>query len=197
MKRTLWAYGVVVVASMAAMGMMSCSKKSVQSGGDSTIASVPDTGAKVAGQGLQGLAKNPPEERVGSNIMVALSGVGRPVDQVRIEAGLHDVLFGYDSWTVSEEGRQVLTRDAEWMKSNPGAQVNVEGHCDVRGTSAYNLVLGEKRAKVVRNHLVELGVVATRLSVVSFGKEQPSCTEHVEACYQKNRRAHLTVKVGK
>ena len=88
-------------------------------------------------------------------------------------AGLRDVFFGYDSWTISEDGRQALTRDAEWMKSNPSALVKVEGHCDERGTSAYNLVLGEKRAKAVRNYLVELGVSANRLSVVSYGKERP------------------------
>ena len=125
------------------------------------------------------------------------------MDEIRAEqaasaaAGLRDVLFGYDSWTISEDGRQALTRDAEWMKSNPSALVKVEGHCDERGTSAYNLVLGEKRAKAARNYLVELGVGANRLSVVSYGKERPFCNEHAESCYQQNRRGHLVVKTGK
>ena len=83
------------------------------------------------------------------------------------------------------------------MKSNSSAQIKVEGHCDERGTSAYNLVLGEKRAKAARNYLVELGVGANRLSVVSYGKERPSCNEHTEACYQQNRRGHLSLKTGK
>jgi peptidoglycan-associated lipoprotein len=112
-------------------------------------------------------------------------------------AGFRDVFFSYDSWTISEDGRQVLSRDAEWMKSNPSALVKVEGHCDERGTVAYNLVLGEKRAKAARNYLVELGVGANRLSVVSYGKERPSCNEHAESCYQQNRRGHLVVKTGK
>jgi peptidoglycan-associated lipoprotein len=112
-------------------------------------------------------------------------------------AGLRDVFFAYDSWTISEEGRQALSRDAEWMKSTPSAVVKVEGHCDERGTSAYNLVLGEKRAKAARNYLVELGVGANRLSVVSYGKERPSCNEHAESCYQQNRRGHLALKAGK
>jgi peptidoglycan-associated lipoprotein len=98
---------------------------------------------------------------------------------------------------ITEEGRQALSRNAEWIKSNSNALLKVEGHCDERGTSAYNLVLGEKRAKAVRNYLVELGVGANRLSVVSYGKERPSCTEHAESCYQQNRRGHLAVKVGK
>jgi peptidoglycan-associated lipoprotein len=131
------------------------------------------------------------------------SSAGRQMDEIRAEqaasaaAGLRDVFFGYDSWTISEDGRQALTRDAEWMKSNPSSLVKVEGHCDERGTSAYNLVLGEKRAKAARNYLVELGVGANRLSVVSYGKERPSCTEHEESCYQQNRRGHLAVKTGK
>jgi peptidoglycan-associated lipoprotein len=83
------------------------------------------------------------------------------------------------------------------MKSNPSALVKVEGHCDERGTAAYNLVLGEKRAKAARNYLVELGVGANRLSVVSYGKERQSCNEHAESCYQQNRRGHLAVKTGK
>ena len=107
------------------------------------------------------------------------------------------MFFAYDSWTISEEGRQTLSRDAEWMKSTPSAVVKVEGHCDERGTSAYNLVLGEKRAKAARNYLVELGVSANRLSVVSYGKERPSCNEHAESCYQQNRRGHLALKTGK
>jgi peptidoglycan-associated lipoprotein len=128
---------------------------------------------------------------------------GRQLEEIRAEqaasaaAGLRDVFFGYDSWTISEDQRQSLNRDAEWMRANPAAAVKVEGHCDERGTSAYNLVLGEKRAKAVRNYLVELGVSANRLSVVSYGKERPSCLEHAESCYQQNRRGHLVVKTGK
>lgn len=127
----------------------------------------------------------------------------RQLDEIRAEqaasaaAGLRDIFFGYDSWTISDDQRQALNRDAEWMKANPNATVKVEGHCDERGTSAYNLVLGEKRAKAVRNYLVELGVSANRLSVVSYGKERPSCLEHAESCYQQNRRGHLAVKAGK
>ena len=110
------------------------------------------------------------------------------------EAGLRDVFFGYDSWTITEDGRQSLTQDAQWIKANAGALVKIEGHCDERGTLAYNLVLGEKRAKAVRNYLVELGVGANRLSVVSYGKERPFCNERSESCYQQNRRGHVVVR---
>jgi peptidoglycan-associated lipoprotein len=218
MNKTLCTCGLVLVMSTALIGMPGCSKKSVHSGGDSQstqgmakggssdssrsgVGNFPDTGVQSGEGGLQGLNKNPSEERVGSGTMLAKvdpsSSAGRQMDEFRAEAGLQDVFFAYDSWTISEDGRQSLTRDAEWLKSNPSSLVKVEGHCDERGTSAYNLVLGEKRAKAARNYLVELGVGANRLSVVSYGKERPSCNEHAESCYQQNRRGHLVVKTGK
>ena len=227
MNKTFYTCGLALVASVALIGMPGCSKKSVQSGGDSQstqgmakggssgssdgsksgVGSFPDTGIQSSSGGLRGLDKNPSEERLGGGTMLAKvdpsSSAGRQMDEIRAEqaassaAGLRDVLFGYDSWTISEEGRQALNRDAEWMKVNPSAVVKVEGHCDERGTSAYNLVLGEKRAKAARNYLVELGIGANRLSVVSYGKERPACNEHAESCYQQNRRGHLVVKTGK
>ena len=222
MNRTLWTCGSVLVMGIALISMPGCSKKSVQSGGDSQstqgmakggadgsksgVGSFPDTGVQSGGGGLRGLDKNPSEERLGSAAqgkMDSSSNAGRQMEEIRAEqaasaaAGLRDVFFGYDSWTISEDGRQGLTRDAEWMKSNPSALVKVEGHCDERGTVAYNFVLGEKRAKAARNYLVELGIAANRLSVVSYGKERPSCNEHAESCYQQNRRGHLALKTGK
>jgi peptidoglycan-associated lipoprotein len=182
----------------------------------------PDTSlsGRDASGGLRGLDKNPLEERVGSDKNASgeplgLGGggtllakadpgaAGRQLEEVRAEqsasaaAGLRDVFFAYDSFAISEEGRQALARDAEWIKTNPAAQLKIEGHCDERGTSAYNLVLGEKRAKAVRNYLVELGVGANRLGVVSYGKERPFCKEHAESCYAQNRRGHVVVKTGK
>jgi peptidoglycan-associated lipoprotein len=218
MNKTLGTCSLVLVMSIALIGMPGCSKKSVQSGGDSQstqgmakggssdssksgVGNFPDTGVQSGGGGLRGLDKNPSEERVGSGTMLAKvdpsSSAGRQMDEFRAEASLQDVFFAYDSWTIPEDGRQALSRDVEWLKSNPSALVKVEGHCDERGTSAYNLVLGEKRSKAARNYLVELGVGANRLSVVSYGKERPSCNEHAESCYQQNRRGHLVVKTGK
>lgn len=153
--------------------------------------------------------KPPSEERLGGGgTMLAKvepsESSERQIEEIRQEqaqeqaasaqAGLNDVFFGYDSWTISEEGRQALMQDAQWIKANTGAMVKIEGHCDERGTLAYNLVLGEKRAKAVRNYLVELGVSANRLSVVSYGKERPFCDEHNETCYQLNRRGHVVVR---
>ena len=169
---------------------------------------------------LRGLDRNPSEERLGgnagnggtsggaghSNAMIAKADSGaaaRQLAEIRAEqvasvaAGLRDVFFTYDSFSITDEGRHALSGNAEWARSNPYAQLKIEGHCDERGTSAYNLVLGEKRAKAVRNYLVELGVAPVHLSIVSYGKERPFCTEHTESCYSQNRRGHLVVKTGK
>ncbi len=161
------------------------------------------------GGGLRGLepvgpGKGATEERVGGGTMMAKvqpsDSASRQIEEMRREqaaaaaAGLRDVFFAFDSWTITEEGRMALAHDAEWIKANPGSLIKIEGHCDERGTLAYNLVLGEKRAKAVRNYLVELGVSANRLAVVSYGKERPFCKEHTESCYQQNRRGHLVLR---
>jgi peptidoglycan-associated lipoprotein len=222
-------WSIPMLAGLLLVTVPGCSKKSVQSGGDTqssqsgmakgapgaggatgggVSSNFPDTSlaGRDGSSGLRGLDKNPGEERVNGGTMMAKldpSQSGRQMDEIRSEqaaadaAGLRDVFFGYDSFAISEEGRQALSRDAEWIKSNPGAQLKIEGHCDERGTSAYNLVLGEKRAKAARNYLVELGVSANRLGVVSYGKERPFCKEHSESCYAQNRRGHVVVKTGK
>jgi peptidoglycan-associated lipoprotein len=202
------------------VSLFGCASKSVQSGGDQQASQpetksgagqdLPDTsfsGRDGAG-GLRGLDKNPSEERLGSggSLMAKADpgSAGRQMEDLRAEqaaaaaaAGLRDIFFAYDSFAISEDGRQVLARNAEWSKANPGAQLKIEGHCDDRGTAAYNLVLGEKRAKAVRNYLVELGVTPNHLSIVSYGKERPVCKEHAESCYTQNRRAHVLLKTGK
>ena len=80
------------------------------------------------------------------------------------------------------------------LKANPNTKLLVEGHCDERGSQAYNLVLGEKRAKAVLNYLLELGVDADRMDIVSYGEERPFCTDQREQCYKMNRRGHLVVQ---
>ena len=152
---------------------------------------------------LKGFEKEPKEERLGGGgTMVAKAdpdSTKQADERMREQAastaaGLLDVFFGYDSSKITDEGKNTLARDADWLKANAKQKALVEGHCDERGTQAYNLVLGEKRAKSVKNYLVELGVKGDRLQVRSFGKEKPFCNEHDESCYQQNRRAHVVVK---
>ncbi len=107
--------------------------------------------------------------------------------------GLTDIFFPYDSWRLSDAAQEALQRDAAWLEANPSKRLVIEGHCDERGSSAYNLVLGEKRAKAVRRYLIDLGVSSLRVAVVSYGEERPFCEAQTETCYQLNRRGHFAV----
>ena len=107
---------------------------------------------------------------------------------------LADIYFAFDRWALSTEGKKNLAQSAGVLKQNPSAKLLIEGHCDERGTREYNLVLGEKRAQETRRYLEALGI-KNSVTATSFGKERPVCTEHSEACYWKNRRAHLVLVV--
>ena len=105
--------------------------------------------------------------------------------------GLQTVHFDLDSSTLSSETRKELSENAEWIKSHAKVTVQVEGHCDSRGSVEYNLALGERRAKAVKAYLVSLGIDAKRLTVISYGEEKPIATGDTEEAYAKNRRANF------
>jgi peptidoglycan-associated lipoprotein len=104
-----------------------------------------------------------------------------------------DAFFDYDKAEIRPESRAALQKNADFMKKWASVVVSVEGHCDVRGSSEYNLALGSRRAGAVKDYMVGLGVAANRVTVLSKGKEQPFCTEESEACWQQNRRGHFIV----
>jgi len=113
--------------------------------------------------------------------------------EFRETANLKDVFFDFDKYDIRPSDAKVLDTNATWLKTNDNL-VLIEGHCDERGTNEYNLALGERRAKATMNYLVGQGVQANRITIISYGKERPTCTEHSEACWAKNRRAHFLVK---
>jgi peptidoglycan-associated lipoprotein len=106
---------------------------------------------------------------------------------------LHDIHFNYDSFELDEAARQILQDDAEWLKDHPDARVEIEGHCDNRGTVEYNLALGAKRAAAAKSYLIALGISRDRLTTISYGEELPLCQEETESCWSRNRRAHFVV----
>jgi peptidoglycan-associated lipoprotein len=108
-------------------------------------------------------------------------------------ANLKDIFFDFDKYDIRPNDAKTLDTNATWLKSNDNL-VLIEGHCDERGTNEYNLALGERRAKATMNYLVAQGVQASRITIISYGKERPTCTEHSEACWAQNRRAHFLVK---
>jgi peptidoglycan-associated lipoprotein len=101
--------------------------------------------------------------------------------------------FSFDSALLSDQAQQILNDKADYLRSNSVVTVTVEGHCDERGTDAYNIALGERRAESVKNFLVDLGISANRLNTISFGEERPIAIGQNEASWAKNRRAQFVI----
>jgi peptidoglycan-associated lipoprotein len=115
------------------------------------------------------------------------------LEQLNQQKPLEDVEFSYDQAELSERARASLQRNADWLKKWMSTRVTVEGHADSRGTSEYNLALGERRATAVRDYLVSLGIDTGRVNMVSMGEEQPVCREEAESCWVQNRRGHFVI----
>jgi len=115
------------------------------------------------------------------------------------EGMFEDVLFDYDKYDVKDSYKAEMQEISKWMTKNSSATLSIEGHCDDRGTNEYNLALGDRRAKSVKDLLIALGVPSSRIETISYGEEKPVCTEQSEDCWTKNRRAHFVIlmKAGK
>lgn len=109
---------------------------------------------------------------------------------------LKDIHFGYNDYTIQPQDNDILRANADWLQqqANRNARVQVEGHCDERGSEEYNIALGAKRAQAAKDYLQTLGINADRISTISYGKELPICQEHTEDCWSQNRRDHFAVQ---
>jgi len=116
------------------------------------------------------------------------------VDEINRNSPLKPVFFDYDSADLSPAAKSALDENSGVLKKYGTWVLTIEGHCDERGTPEYNLALGERRAKSTMNYLVSQGIQANRITIISYGKERPVCSEKSEGCWQKNRRAHFLVK---
>lgn len=107
--------------------------------------------------------------------------------------GMNTVRFDFDSMSLTSDAKNVVSKNAQILKSHPNVKVQIEGHCDARGGVQYNIALGERRAKAVEHLLEDLGVQANRLSTISYGKERPIDPGQTEDAYAKNRRANFVI----
>src|SRR6267154_5094416 len=114
-----------------------------------------------------------------------------PTDDQLFSREVRDAYFDYDKADIRPDARAALSKTADFLKANARFKMTIEGHCDERSSTEYNLGLGDRRASAVKQYLVSLGVSTDRLSTVSFGKEKPFCMESAEACWQQNRRGHF------
>jgi peptidoglycan-associated lipoprotein len=129
-------------------------------------------------------------------ITVAAAAVATPTTPTESEDAaflreVHDAFFDYNKSDLRQDAKDALSQTAQFLRQHPNVRVIIEGHCDERGTTEYNLGLGQKRADTVKEFMVSLGIQADRLSTTSFGKEKPFCNGHDEACWQQNRRGHF------
>jgi peptidoglycan-associated lipoprotein len=114
-------------------------------------------------------------------------------DELRRRGFSTDVYFAFDDYSLDDDARGKLARNADLLKSLARLNMTIEGHCDERGTSEYNLALGERRANSVKGYLASLGVASERMRTLSYGSERPVCTEHEETCWSRNRHAHMII----
>ena len=152
-----------------ALAITSCSKKDVVSDEPAMVPSEESSGVATPGSAVDSMA-NPGD-------------VGTAFNEMQV------VYYGYDSYTLTNEGRDALKANADWMKANPTARIQIEGHCDERGTVEYNMALGDRRANAAKSYLAKLGVETSRIETISYGKERPADMGHSESAWAKNRRA--------
>ena len=114
-------------------------------------------------------------------------------DEEMFAANVKDLFFDYDSYAIRADAQQQIASNAAFLKQHPTWRFTIEGHCDERGSTEYNLALGDSRANATRDALTQNGVSAGNIKTISYGKEKPFCNESNEACWQQNRRAHFVI----
>lgn len=115
-------------------------------------------------------------------------------DEELFAQNVRDVFFDYDSFEVRPDAQQQLAANAEFLKQHPNLRFSIEGHCDERGSTEYNLALGDSRAAATKEALVRAGIPANSIGTISYGKEKPFCTDSNEQCWQQNRRGHFVLQ---
>lgn len=180
---------VVVVSGCSSRKVVTSSGDQRYEPGKTAQAQAPVAEAKASPPGPSPAVK---EARVTEQPVAPAPLSQPPVPQTGPSAGLSDIFFDFDRFAIRDDARSGLEANAGILKARSGEKILIAGHCDERGTSAYNLVLGERRAQAAARYLQDLGVSSSQMQITSYGKERPFCEEHSEACWQSNRRAHFT-----
>jgi len=203
MKNRMWINLVMAILVAGLFFTVSCAKKTVVSDAttvqDQTTDS--DAAAKAAAKAAadaEAAAKAEAERIAQQNIEDQMASE-KALEMSKAMAAKkrfvnQDIHFKYDSSELTSMAKILLKEKAAWLKENYAAGVSIEGHCDERGTTEYNLALGERRASAVKMYLIDLGISGSRLNTISYGEEQPIDTGSSESAYQENRRAHFSIQ---
>jgi peptidoglycan-associated lipoprotein len=170
-------FAVIAAAAMALAMGAGCSSKQ-------------NTGASQVPVGGPGLGEN----GLGANGSSSLNRFQNGTLGANGQGPLGDIYFDYNDYSVRAQDGQILKSNADWLSQHSAAHVQIEGHCDDRGSEEYNIALGAKRAQAAKDYLETLGVGADRMSTISYGKELPVCTEETDECWAQNRRDHFVVQ---
>lgn len=184
MKNRMWINLVMAVLVAGLFLMVSCAKTTVVSDPQP----IQDQTQGQAG-GDSGIQSDQLSDQAASE--KALAQAKAMAAKQRFEN--QDIHFEYDSAMLSSMAKLILKEKAAWLMANSMVAITVEGHCDERGTTEYNLALGEKRAQAAKSYLVDLGISASRVSTISYGEEQPLDMGKTESAFRKNRRAHFVI----
>jgi peptidoglycan-associated lipoprotein len=170
--------GVIVLIGMFAL--WGCPKKS-------QVTSSPDNmkGTAPSGESAPGPGAGESKDELAAKQRAKEEAMERAATAA---AGLQPVYFDFDRSSIREDARAAMTVNAQWLKANPAVKVRIEGNSDERGTREYNQALGQRRAASAKKYIVDMGISAKRISLISYGKEKPVCGESSEGCWQKNRR---------
>ena len=182
-----WKWAVLALSVAALMAVGCAKKQTVKSEGAPGAAAAPGVVTEAP------VKEAPPAPVVVAPAVPPAAAPGVAVTEEKLSQ-FDDVRFDFDKSEVKEDGRKTCQAVAAYLKKNPKAKLQIEGHCDERGTAEYNMALGERRATAVMTYLVSLGVPKAALSSVSFGKEKPLDPGHDEGAWAKNRRAHFVLK---
>lgn len=180
----------LAVCVVLSLSLTNCASKKKNNGDDGIAILQPDSGSDSSGNLLGGVSTDGNVLDTTDVIDPGLSLTVSGSDTGRLE-GLYTVNFEYDKARLTDESRALLASNVDWIKSNPAKIVQLEGHCDERGSTEYNLALGDRRARSVKEYLVSLGVDASKLIVISYGKEKPISTGDAESDHFKNRRVNF------
>ncbi|HEX9020521.1 MAG TPA: peptidoglycan-associated lipoprotein Pal [Nitrospirota bacterium] len=170
--RTFFVFGIIAVLGL--FMLWGCPKKA-------EVTTTPETPKETAPAPAKEEAPAPVKEE---------QPAPAPVKEEPVAAapGLQPVYFDFDQSFIRDDAKAVMKANAEWLKAHPKAKVKIEGNCDERGTKEYNQALGQRRAVSAKKYLTDMGVSAKRISLISYGKEKPVCSQSTEDCWQKNRR---------
>ena len=156
------------------------------------VSTAPEAPAKTE-QATSMTTPNPATEAKTAEAKPEMKSEGSNEKAGAMAEGPKPIYFDYDKSFIRNDAKSVMKENAQWLKANPKVKVKIEGNCDERGTVEYNQALGQRRAASAKKYLTEMGVSAHRISLISYGKEKPICSEHDESCWQKNRRDDFVV----